>query len=54
MFARVEESEKRTTWVKVSGRYRLLVMEGISHGSKRYSIRSIVNYIVIVLYGDSQ
>lgn len=33
MFARAEEGGKWAKWVKVSGRYQLLVMGGISHGS---------------------
>lgn len=52
MFARAEEGGKWAKWVKVSGRYRLLVMGGINRGSKRYSVKNIVNYIVIALCGD--
>jgi len=39
-------------WVEGSGRYRLLVTEGVSHGDKRYSIGNIVSGIRITLYGD--
>ena len=35
-------------WVKRSGKYRLLVMEEISHRNERYNIGNIVNGIVIV------
>ena len=39
-------------WVKGTGRYRLPVTKGKSHGNKRYIIGIIVNDIVIALYGD--
>lgn len=38
--------------MKESGRSRLPLMEGISHGTKRHSMGNIVNNIVIVLNGD--
>ena len=41
-----------TKWVKGSGRYRLSVMEYISHRDERYSIGNTVNCIVIALYDD--
>ena len=40
-------------WVKGSGKYRLPVMEGVSHGDQRYSIGNIVSGSIIALYGDS-
>ena len=39
-------------WVKESGRYRLPIMEWVSHWNKRHSTGNIVNSIVIALYGD--
>ena len=35
-----------------SGRYRFLVMEGISYGVEKHSIGNIVSDIVVVLCGD--
>ena len=39
-------------WMKVSGRYRTLVIEQVSHGNKRHSIGNILSGIIITLYGD--
>ena len=52
MVAREEEGRSWAKWVKGSGRYRLPVMEQISHRNKRHSISNIVNDTAIVLYGD--
>ena len=42
----------RKKWMKGSGVYRLPVMEWISHGDERYSIRNIFSDTVIALYSD--
>ena len=38
--------------MKGSRRYRLPVMEWVSHQNTRYNIENTVNGIVVVLYGD--
>ena len=52
MFARGEGMGGWAKWVPGSGRYRVPVMEGISHGDDRFNIRSIINGTVTVLYGN--
>lgn len=39
-------------WVRGSGRYRLPVMEGVSHGHERHSIRNRADSTVPALCGD--
>lgn len=43
---------KWTKWVKGSGRYKIPVMEWISQGDERYSIRDVVYDIIIGFHGD--
>lgn len=44
--------EGRAKWQKGSGRFRLPIMEGVSHRGKRHGIKNIVNGIVTALYGE--
>ena len=50
--ARGEEVGGWAKWVKGSGRYRLPVMEWVSHENRRHSMENTVDDTVIALYGD--
>ena len=51
----VVREEQGRGWVKCSkgsGRYRILIVEWITHGNKRYNRENIVNNTAIALCGD--
>lgn len=55
MNKKVESGMAVAKWEKMmrrNGRYSLPVTEWITHGDKMHNIENIVNYTVIVLYGN--